>query len=116
MQTAHPQVAAIQLNSGTNVNANLLATEKMLEQAAQEGAKLAVLPENFAYIGAHCQDATVISEPAGNGPLQTFLSRLAARLDIWIIGGTIPLEANTSDKWRSSSLVYDQYRNPSRTL
>jgi hypothetical protein len=29
------KVAAIQLASGTNINANLLATEKMLEEAAR---------------------------------------------------------------------------------
>ena len=107
MQTTNPQVAAIQLNSGTNVNANLLAAEKMLEQAAQQGITLAVLPENFAYMGAECQDAKVICESAGEGPLQTFLSRLAARLGIWIVGGTIPLATSASNKWRSSSLIYD---------
>jgi nitrilase len=107
MQTSQPQVAAIQLISGTNVNANLLATEKMLEQVAQQGATLAVLPENFAFIGAQCQDAAVICETPGEGPLQTFLSRLAARLGIWIVGGTIPLKTTNTTKWRSSSLVYD---------
>ncbi len=45
------KVAAIQLASGTNINANLLATEKMLEEAARQGAKLAVLPESFAFLG-----------------------------------------------------------------
>ena len=107
MQTVQSQVAAIQLNSGTNVNANLLAAEKMLEQAAQQGATLAVLPENFAYMGAACRDAAIIKEPAGEGPLQTFLSRLAARLGIWIVGGTIPIETDTAHKWRSASIVYD---------
>ncbi len=102
-----PKVAAIQMASGTNVNANLLTTEKLLEAAARQGAQLAVLPENFAYLGANCADTLQLRESDGNGPLQDFLSRIASRLGIWIVGGTIPLEGNDASKWRASSLLFD---------
>ena len=94
------KVAAIQLASGTNINANLLATEKMLEEAARQGAKLAVLPESFAFLGNSCKDVLPFRETQGDGPLQQFLSRVAARLGIWIVGGTIPLEGDDQSKWR----------------
>jgi len=102
------KVAAIQLASGTNINANLLTTEKLLEEAARKGVSLAVLPENFAFLGADSADALPYRESEGEGPLQEFLSRLAARLGIWIVGGTIPLEGDDQSRWRATSLVFDE--------
>jgi len=107
MNQTLPKAAAIQMASGTNVNANLLTTEKLLEQAARQGAQLAVLPENFAFLGASCTDALPLRERQGDGPLQQFLSRIASRLGIWIVGGTIPLEGDDASKWRASSLVFN---------
>jgi len=107
MSQTLPKAAAIQMASGTNVNANLLTTEKLLEQAARQGAQLAVLPENFAFLGASCTDALPLRERQGDGPLQQFLSRVASRLGIWIVGGTIPLEGDDASKWRASSLVFN---------
>lgn len=101
------KAAAVQLASGTNVNANLLTTEKLLEEAARQGASLAVLPENFAFLGADSADALPYREREGDGPLQNFLSRIAARLGIWIVGGTIPLEGDDRARWRAASLVFD---------
>ncbi|BAN70126.1 carbon-nitrogen hydrolase family protein [endosymbiont of unidentified scaly snail isolate Monju] len=101
------KAAAIQMASGTNVNANLLTIEKLLEEAARQGATLAVLPENFAYLGASGRDVLPYREVQGDGPLQHFLSQIAARLGIWIVGGTIPLEGEDAGRWRAASLVFD---------
>ncbi len=101
------KVAAIQMASGTNLNANLLTTERLLEEAARAGVSLAVLPENFALLGADSADALPYRESEGEGPLQAFLSRLAARLGIWIVGGTIPLYGDDQSRWRATSLVFD---------
>jgi predicted amidohydrolase len=101
------QAAAIQLSSGSNVNANLLETERLVEAAVAEGAKLVVLPENFAFMGRSTADLIPLREREGDGPLQEFLSRLAARLKIWVVGGTIPLEAQANAKVRSACLVFD---------
>ncbi len=107
MSSTPTKVAAIQLASGTNVNANLLTTEKLLEEAARQGVSLAVLPENFAFFGADCADALPYRERQGEGPLRDFLSRIAARLGIWIVGGTIPLESDDRARWRAASLLFD---------
>ena len=87
------KVAAVQLASGSNVSANLLETQRYTEAAVQQGAELVVLPENFAFMGRSCNDTTQLREQPGDGPLQAFLSQLAARLGVWIVGGTVPLEA-----------------------
>ena len=44
-------VAVIQMVSGENIAANLACARSLLEQAAAGGARLAVLPENFAAMG-----------------------------------------------------------------
>jgi nitrilase len=108
MSQSKKKVAAIQLASGSNVNANLLETERLTEEAAKQGAKLVVLPENFAFIGRNCSDANALREKPGDGPLQAFLSQLAKRLGVWIVGGTIPLEADDASKWRAACTVYDE--------
>ncbi len=101
------QAAAIQLASGSNLHANLLETEKLVEQAVRQGARLVVLPENFAFMGNTCHELGQIREADGKGPLQNFLAQLAARLGIWLVGGTVPLLADQPDKARAACLVYD---------
>lgn len=108
MSGSRKKVAAIQLASGSNVSANLLEAERQTEAAARAGADLVVLPENFAFIGRNCSDANALSERPGNGPLQSFLSQLAKRLGVWIVGGTIPFEGEHAAKWRAACTVYDE--------
>lgn len=108
MSNSRKKVAAIQLATGSNVSANLLETGRQAEAAARQGAELIVLPENFAFMGRSCGDANALREAPGDGPLQAFLSQLASRLGIWVVGGTIPLEAEHAAKWRAACTVYDE--------
>jgi nitrilase len=107
MSKKRTKVAAIQLASGSNVSANLLETERLCELAARDGARLIVLPENFAFMGRSCSDANALREHPGDGPLQGFLAQLATRLGVWIVGGTIPLEGEHAARWRAACTVYD---------
>ena len=50
------KVAAIQMVSATTVQANLQRARVLLEQAALEGAELAVLPEYFCLMGRRDTD------------------------------------------------------------
>jgi len=101
------KAACIQLASGSNVNANLLETERLVEAAAHDGANLVVLPENFAFMGNRCSELLKIREPDADGPLQYFLSQLAKRLGIWLVGGSIPMETVDNTKVRSACLLFD---------
>ncbi len=107
MSQQNLKAAAIQMASGSNVNANLLTTEKLLEEAARQGATLAVLPENFAFLGAESRDALPYREAPGDGPLQHFLSQTSRRLGLWIVGGTVPLQGSHPERWRAACLVFD---------
>lgn len=44
-------IAVIQMVSQDDVMANLAAARRLLEEAAEGGARLVVLPENFAAMG-----------------------------------------------------------------
>ena len=81
------RVAAIQMASGPNVAANLSEAERLIEQAVRSGAKLVALPEYFAIMGMKDTDKVAVREAEGKGPIQSFLSRMAKRHGIWLVGG-----------------------------
>lgn len=100
------RVAAIQMASGPNLNANLLEAGRLIGVAADGGARLVVLPENFAQMGMSEHDKINIREKAGEGPIQAFLADQARRHGIWLVG-TVPLEADHAQKVRMACLVFD---------
>jgi predicted amidohydrolase len=100
------KVAAVQMTSGPDVSANLEQARTYLVEAAQLGAQLAVLPENFAFMGLGDADKRAIAELEGTGPIQSFLSETAFRLGMWIVGGTIPLRAGPDGRVAAASVVY----------
>ena len=100
--------AAIQLTSGPDVAANLATAGTLLAEARRQGAEVALLPENFNFIGTHDVDKRAVAEVYGAGPTQDFLAHTAAKLGLWIIGGTQPLKSAGGDgKVTNSCLVYD---------
>lgn len=105
------RVAAIQMASGPNVNANLLEASRLLKKAADAGANLVVLPENFALMGMSDFDAVKIREADGEGPLQEFLAEQAAKLGLWLVGGTIPLVGHDPDRVNAACLLFDNSGN-----
>jgi predicted amidohydrolase len=107
MTAESPKIAAVQMASGPNVGANLLEVERLVGDAVEAGARLVVLPENFGFMGKTEADLRSIRESEGSGRLQSFVSQLARRHGIWVVGGTIPLEAKDRAKVRSACLVYD---------
>jgi len=100
------KIAAIQMVSGTSVDRNLAQAAQLLEQAAAQGAELAVLPEYFCLMGLQDTDKLKVQEQFGSGPIQDFLSERARKLGIWIVGGTLPLATPQADRARNSSLVF----------
>lgn len=101
------RVAAIQMASGPSVAANLSEAGRLIEQAVEDGAQLVALPEYFSIMGIKDTDKVVVRETEGKGPIQSFLSRMAKKHGIWLVGGSVPLESNNPNKIRNSCLVYD---------
>lgn len=101
------RVSVLQLNSGADVADNLEQAGRLLRDAAADGADLAVLPENFAAMGADDAYRVPLAETDGAGPLQEFLAETAARLGLWIVGGTLPLLSADPARPYSACLVFD---------
>jgi predicted amidohydrolase len=101
------KIAALQMNSGPDVQGNLEAAGELLAEAASRGAVVAVLPENFALMGRRERDKLDVAEPpGGGGPIQRFLAAQAARLSLCVIGGTIPLRVAGETRVAPACLVY----------
>ena len=107
-QAGAVRVAAIQMASGPSVPANLAEAERLIELAVDAGARLVVLPEFFCIMAMKDTYVVKAREAEGHGPIQTFLSRLAKKHKIWLVGGSVPLEASVPNKVRNSCLVYDE--------
>lgn len=102
------KAAVIQMCSSTDAGENLETACELLAQSAAAGAKLAVLPENFALMGAHEHDKYAIAESFGNGVIQARLSDTARKLKLWIVAGTMPLKVENETRVAAASLVFNQ--------
>jgi len=100
-------LAALQMVSGADPEANLQSAARLLAAAAAAGARLAVLPENFAFMGAREEDKLALAEREGEGPLQAFLASQAEQHGLWLVGGTLPLAGAEPGRVRAACLVYD---------
>ncbi len=103
-------LAVIQMVSQDDVLANLAAARRLLEQAAEGGARLAVLPENFAAMGRRDLADIGRAEALGSGPILPWLKSTARDLRLWIVAGTLPLPpAGQPDaKPNACSLLVDE--------
>ncbi len=97
--------------STTGVDSNLQSASELITQAVEQGAKFLLLPENFPLMGDEEYDKVAILEPFGQGPIQDFLSEQSQKHGIWLMGGTIPLQASVVDKVRAACLLYDPQGN-----
>ena len=101
------KLAAIQMVSTDDLTQNLVDAARLLQEAAQAGAELAVLPEYFCQMGQHDRAKLAIAETFGSGPIQAFLAAQAQALGLWVVAGTLPLVAATPDRVINSSLVFN---------
>ncbi len=101
------RIAAVQMASGPQVDANLNEARRLIEMAARAGAKLVALPEYFGIMGMTDRDKVAAREKPGHGPMQHFLQHTARELKLWLVGGSVPLDCGRPDKIRNSCLVYN---------
>lgn len=99
-------VSAIQMVSAATVEASLASAARMIAEAAAGGARLVLLPEHFYMLGRKDSDKVAARERDGEGPLQAFLAEQAARHDVWLVGGTVPLACARPSRVRNACLVY----------
>ena len=115
------ELVAIQLNSTTDVNANLAAVEKQLQLWQQHKAMVAnrdsenkqptlvVLPECFAcFSGIHGENLAV-QETLGDqsAPIQNALKQMALQYGVWIAAGTMATCSSNPKKFYATLAVFD---------
>ncbi|BDX08112.1 carbon-nitrogen hydrolase family protein [Planctobacterium marinum] len=102
-------IAAIQMTSEPDVDANFRQIRKALQGMEFEQPCLVVLPECFAWFGASDKSTLEQAEPFGEGVIQQRLIELAREFNIWLVSGTIPLRGEEPEKFTASSLVIDNH-------
>lgn len=101
------KIAAIQMASGPNIQANLEEAAKLIESAVARKAQLVVLPENFAVMAMTEQERVDHAEKPGAGIMQEFLANQSRKHGIWLVGGTIPMVSEVKGKALAASLLYN---------
>ena len=102
-----PRVAALQMTSGLDVAANLATARRLLEQAREAGACVAVLPENFAFMGRSEAERRGVVEQPGSGPVQQAMAAAAGELGLWVVAGTTPIALPDDPRPANACLVFD---------
>ena len=106
MQTSQPdgmRVAAVQMSSGQDTDANLARAQGLLEEAAAGGAQLVALPENFSFLDREGNKLSAV-ENLDDGPAIQLLQEFAFRHKLTIVGGSVPLAAG--EKVTNTCLVF----------
>jgi predicted amidohydrolase len=95
--------AVVQMTSGADKTANCAAAEELITQAAGRGARLVVLPELFNCLAS--SSAMLAGAEPIPGPTSNWLSGLARKYEIALVGGSI-CEAATTGRAYNTSLLF----------
>lgn len=102
------KVAAIQLNAGSDKQANVISAVRLVEEAARHGAEFICLPEVFNYRG-RVTAAKLISEIAEEvpGPSTLPLATIAREKKVFILAGSVFERAPGQKKAYNTAVVFD---------
>jgi predicted amidohydrolase len=106
MAKAELSVAAVQLNSQADVAQNLEQARRLVKRAAERGAELVLLPENFAFFGAEAgkrQLAERFDDAAA--VIVSALADMARESSVFVVGGGFPERTPDPERPHNSLLV-----------
>ena len=99
------RVAVCQLNSRDDREINLEVARALLDQAAEAGADLAVLPEFTDYLGP----AAGLPRPEGtDGVYAAFFADAARELRMWVHAGSFHEAGPDGERMYNTSMVFDR--------
>lgn len=101
-------LAVVQMVSGSDVEINLNRAEVLIREAAANGARLVLLPENFALFDSQ-QLYSLAKDERAYKRVSCWLGDLSQSLSIWLFAGSFPLlgESPANRKVRSALQVFD---------
>jgi predicted amidohydrolase len=97
------RAAAVQLNSTADTEANLRTADRLVREAAAQGAELVVLPEKWSVLGT-AEEMAAGAEPL-DGRFIRWARELAAELGIDVVAGSV-LEHVPGQTKRSNTSVH----------
>jgi predicted amidohydrolase len=96
------KAAAVQLNSGANVETNIAAADTQVRAAAADGATLVVLPEKWTVMGSQA-DLRVGAQKL-DGPAIAWARETAAELKLELVAGSIAERVEGREKLSNTSV------------
>lgn len=101
------QLVAIQMNSGTDIAANLAYVASQLALInTQVAPTLILLPENFALF-SNRDDYLAHAEVLGQGRVQQQLADWAKQYQCWLVAGSFPIVSDIDERVYTTSLAFD---------
>jgi len=98
------RAAAVQLNSTDEYDRNLEVAERLVREAAADGAELVVLPEKWTVLGSP-EAIRSCAEPL-DGPGLTAAAGWARELGIHLVAGSVPELVPEWDKLANTSVLF----------
>ncbi len=92
--TAPFRVACLQLNTGNNLEQNLAALQGMVREAVGQGAHFVLAPEYCLMMDGSGRVMREQALPADGGAVLAGLQALAQELQVWLLAGTLTLQAD----------------------
>jgi len=99
------RVGLVQMNSRSDKEANLATAERLIDEAAEKGARLVGLPEYVSYLGPkelHEENA----EPIPGPTTERFAAR-ARQHGIYLLGGSILERSDTPGMYYNTSTFFN---------
>ncbi|WP_448574529.1 carbon-nitrogen hydrolase family protein [Thermomicrobium sp.] len=98
------RIGLVQMNSRSDKSENLAVAERLIEEAARQGAELVALPEYVNFLGPReLHEANAEPIP---GPTTERFATLARRYGIYLLGGSILERSAIPGKYYNTSVLF----------
>lgn len=104
--------ACIQINSGSNMEANIRRACDLIGDAASKGAEFILLPENVALMSENRKQLFDNSPEESKHPALSAFREAAKNRNVWLVIGSLAVKAgNAGDRLRNRSYLIDNNGN-----